>query len=70
VRPALWLGRVSTSVLEQFVIGAGITGGVTGAVRASSAAVRRLQTGFLRYYAAAMVVSITAVALYFLISST
>jgi NADH-quinone oxidoreductase subunit L len=70
VRPALWFGRVATSVLEQFVIGGGVTGGVTGAVRVSSAAVRRLQTGFLRYYAAAMAVSITAVALYFLISST
>jgi NADH-quinone oxidoreductase subunit L len=70
VRPAQWFGRVATSVLEQFVIGGGVTGGVTGAVRVSSAAVRRLQTGFLRYYAAAMVVSITAVALYFLISST
>jgi NADH-quinone oxidoreductase subunit L len=70
VRPALWFGRVATSVLEQFVIGGAVTGGVTGAVRASSAAVRRLQTGFLRYYAAAMVVGITAVALYFLISST
>jgi NADH-quinone oxidoreductase subunit L len=70
VRPALWFGRVTSSVLEQFVIGGGVTGGVTGAVRVSSAAVRRLQTGFLRYYAAAMVISITAVALYFLISST
>jgi NADH-quinone oxidoreductase subunit L len=70
VRPVLWFGRVATSVLEPLVIGGGVTGGVTGVVRAGSAAVRRLQTGFLRYYAAAMVVGITAIALYFLISST
>jgi NADH-quinone oxidoreductase subunit L len=70
VRPVMWFGRVANSVLEPMVIGGGVTGGVTGVVRAGSAAVRRLQTGFLRYYAAAMVVSLTLVALYFLISST
>jgi hypothetical protein len=32
--------------------------------------VRRWQTGFLRYYAAAIVVGMFAVSLYFLISST
>jgi NADH-quinone oxidoreductase subunit L len=47
-----------------------ITDGTTGAVRASSAAVRRAQTGFLRYYAALMIVCVFAVGLYFLISST
>ncbi len=70
VRPVLWFGRVATSVLEPLVIGGGVTGGVTGVVRAGSAAVRRFQTGFLRYYAAAMVVGVAAIALYFLISST
>ena len=38
-------------------------------MRAGSAAVRRAQTGFLRYYAALMVVGLSGVALYFLISS-
>ncbi len=70
VRPALWLGRLTESVLERRVIDGVLTGGATGAVRAGSAAVRRAQTGFLRYYAAAMVVCISGVALYFLISST
>ena len=70
VRPALWLGRMAGSVLERAVIGEGVTGGTLGVVRAGSAAVRRAQTGFLRYYAAAMVVCLTGVALYFLISST
>jgi NADH-quinone oxidoreductase subunit L len=70
VRPALWFGRVAESVLERIVIGGAVTGGATGAVRAGSAAVRRAQTGFVRYYAAAMVIAITCVALYFLISSS
>jgi NADH-quinone oxidoreductase subunit L len=70
VRPSAWFGRVADSVLEQIVIGGGITGGTTAVVRAGSAAVRRLQTGFLRYYAAVMVIAVTGVGLYFLISST
>jgi NADH-quinone oxidoreductase subunit L len=57
-------------VLERVVIGGVVTGGTTGIVRAGSAAVRRAQTGFVRYYAAVMVVCISGVALYFLISST
>jgi NADH-quinone oxidoreductase subunit L len=70
VRPALWLGRVAESVFERAVIGGGVTGGTVAIVRAGSAAVRRAQTGFLRYYAAAMLIGLSATALYFLISST
>jgi NADH-quinone oxidoreductase subunit L len=70
VRPALWLGGVAQSVLERTVIGGGVTGGTLGAVRAGSAIVRRAQTGFLRYYAAAMIICLSGVALYFLISSS
>ncbi len=70
VRPSLLVGRVSDSVLERIVITGGVTGGVTGLVRAGSAAVRRAQTGFLRYYAAAIVLGLSALSLYFLISST
>jgi NADH-quinone oxidoreductase subunit L len=70
VRPALAIGRFTESVLERIVISGGVTGGVTGAVRSGSAAVRRAQTGFLRYYAGAMVLGLSAVVLYFLISST
>jgi NADH-quinone oxidoreductase subunit L len=69
VRPALLLGRLADSVLERIVVSGGITGGVTGVVRAGSAAVRRAQTGFLRYYAAALILCLTLVTLYFLISS-
>jgi NADH-quinone oxidoreductase subunit L len=70
VRPVLWFGRFVDAVLERTLIGGVITGGTVGVVRAGSAAVRRAQTGFVRYYAAAMIVCLSGVALYFLISST
>ncbi len=70
VRPALWVGRFTESVLERVLVSGTITDGTLGAVRAGSAAVRRLQTGFLRYYAAALVVGMSAIALYFLIASS
>jgi NADH-quinone oxidoreductase subunit L len=70
VRPTQWLGRFTGSVLERGLIGGGVTGGTVGLVRACSAAVRRMQTGFVRYYAGAMLVGIFGMALYFLISAT
>jgi NADH-quinone oxidoreductase subunit L len=70
VRPALLVGRLAESVLERIVIGGAITGGVVGAVRAGSAAVRRAQTGVLRFYAAAVILGVAFVALYFLVSSS
>jgi NADH-quinone oxidoreductase subunit L len=69
VRPTLWLGRVVTTGVERGVIGA-VGDGTASAVRAGGAAVRRAQTGYLRYYAALMLVCVAGVALYFLISST
>jgi NADH-quinone oxidoreductase subunit L len=70
VRPSLWMGRFAESVVERFAIDGILTSGTSGAVRAGSAAVRRAQTGFLRYYAAVMIVCISGVALYFLLSSS
>jgi NADH-quinone oxidoreductase subunit L len=70
VRPALWLGRVAESVFERSIVQGFLTGGTVAIVRASSAAVRRTQTGFLRYYAAAVIVGVTGTALYFLVSSS
>src|SRR5947209_3903903 len=70
VRPSLWTGRLVEGVLERSLISGALTGGTTGAVGAVSAAVRRAQTGFLRYYAALMIVALSGVALYFLISSS
>jgi NADH-quinone oxidoreductase subunit L len=70
VRPTLWTGRLVESVLERRLIAGAMTGGTAGAVGAVSAAVRRAQTGFVRYYAALMIVALSGVALYFLISSS
>jgi NADH-quinone oxidoreductase subunit L len=69
VRPALMFGRLAEA-LERIVVAGGVTGGTVGAIRAGSAAVRRAQTGFLRYYAALMVVGVFGVGLYFLVSSS
>jgi NADH-quinone oxidoreductase subunit L len=70
VRPVLAFGRFAESVGERVVVSGGITGGTVGVVRACSAVVRRVQTGFLRYYAAFVVVGLTVVAFYYLVSST
>ena len=70
VRPVQWLGRFTETVLERGVIAGGVTGGTVGVVRAASAAVRRAQTGFLRYYAAVVIVGLARLALYFLISAS
>ncbi|MGN6870694.1 MAG: NADH-quinone oxidoreductase subunit L, partial [Solirubrobacteraceae bacterium] len=70
VRPSLWTGRLVESVLERRLISGAMTGGTAGAVGAVSAAVRRAQTGFVRYYAALMILALSGVALYFLISSS
>jgi NADH-quinone oxidoreductase subunit L len=70
VRPAQLSGRFAQTVLDGGLIAGGVTGSGTGIVRAASAAVRRAQTGFLRYYVALMIVGVGAVALYFLIAST
>jgi NADH-quinone oxidoreductase subunit L len=70
VRPVLWTGRLIDTVGERSLIQGVFTGGATGVVRAGSAAVRRAQTGFVRYYAALMIVCVGGVALYFLISSS
>jgi NADH-quinone oxidoreductase subunit L len=69
VRPGQWLGRFGESVLERGVIAGGVTGGTLGVIRALSATVRRLQTGFMRYYAAAMLAGMFGMALYFLLAS-
>jgi NADH-quinone oxidoreductase subunit L len=70
VRPALWIGRLVDFVLERTLIGGVVTGAPVGVVRAGSVAVRRVQTGYLRYYAAAMIVCMSGIAAYFLISSS
>jgi len=41
----------------------------TRSIGAASAAVRRVQTGYLRYYAALLLVGVTGLGAYFLISA-
>jgi NADH-quinone oxidoreductase subunit L len=70
VRPFAWVGRFARDVFERVVINGVIVGGPTGAVRAGSAAVRAVQSGFLRYYAALLLVGVTGLGLYFLLAAS
>ena len=70
VRPFGWFGRFARNTFERLVISGLFVGGTSGAVRAGSAAVRAVQSGFLRYYAALLLVGVTALGLYFLISAS
>jgi NADH-quinone oxidoreductase subunit L len=70
VRPGRLVGAVAQSVIERVFINSGVTGGATGVVRAGSAAVRGMQSGFLRYYAALLIAGLAGVGLYFLLASS
>ncbi len=70
VRPFAMSGRFARDVFERVVINGVFVGGPSGAVRAGSAAVRAVQSGFLRYYAALLLVGVTALGLYFLIAAS
>jgi NADH-quinone oxidoreductase subunit L len=69
VRPASWLGRFASTTFERLVVDGALVGGATGTVRLASAAVRRVQTGYLRYYAALLLMGITSLGAYFLIAA-
>jgi NADH-quinone oxidoreductase subunit L len=70
VRPFAWSGRFARDVFERVVINGIVVDGPAGAVRAGSAAVRAVQSGFLRYYAALLLVGVTALGLYFLLAAS
>ncbi len=69
VRPAAAAGRFASGTFERVFVQDTMIGGTTGVVRAGSAAVRAVQSGFLRYYAAMLVLGLTAVGLYFLLQT-
>jgi NADH-quinone oxidoreductase subunit L len=69
VRPGAWLGRFANSTFERVVVDGALVGGAGGVVRLASAAVRRVQTGYLRYYAALLLMGITSLGAYFLIAA-
>jgi NADH-quinone oxidoreductase subunit L len=70
VRPVLWLGRFSQSTFERLIVNGLLVGGPVGLIRAGSAAVRSRQTGFLRAYAALMLLGIAGVVLWFLVEAS
>ncbi|HET6550046.1 MAG TPA: NADH-quinone oxidoreductase subunit L [Solirubrobacter sp.] len=69
VRPVAWLGRFAYSTFERVFVNGALVGGSTGAIRTLSAAVRGIQSGYLRYYAALLLVGLTGLGAYFLISA-
>ncbi|HWX44209.1 MAG TPA: NADH-quinone oxidoreductase subunit L [Solirubrobacteraceae bacterium] len=69
VRPAAAGGRWARDTFERVFVDDTLVGGTTGIVRAGSAAVRAVQSGFLRYYAALLLLGVGALGLYFLLQS-
>jgi NADH-quinone oxidoreductase subunit L len=69
VRPAAWFGRWGQQTFERVFVTGTLMGATTGIVRAGSAAVRGAQSGFIRAYAALLLVGVVGVGLYFLIQS-
>jgi NADH-quinone oxidoreductase subunit L len=69
VRPAAWLGRFASTTFERVVVQGALVGGASGLVGLAGAAVRRVQTGYLRYYAALLLMGLTSLGAYFLIAA-
>ena len=69
VRPAGALGSFAKDTFERVFVDDTLVGGTTGLVRAGSAAVRAAQSGFVRYYAALLVLGVAGVGFYFLLQS-
>jgi NADH-quinone oxidoreductase subunit L len=70
VRPFAWLGRFGQQTFERVFVEGTLVGGTSGLVRAGSAAVRAVQSGLLRAYAALLVLGLLVVGLYFLLQSS
>jgi NADH-quinone oxidoreductase subunit L len=68
VRPVLGFGRWANSTFERYVV-QGIVNGTAGAARGANAAVRTVQSGYLRSYALLLVTGVAGLALYFLVQS-
>ncbi len=69
VRPMAAAGRFATGTFERVVVEGALVDGTVSVVRAGSAAVRAVQSGLLRYYAALLMLGVAAVGLYFLLQS-
>jgi NADH-quinone oxidoreductase subunit L len=69
VRPAVAVGAFARDTFERLFVQDTLIGGTTGIVRAGSAAVRAAQSGFVRYYAALLVLGVACVGFYFLLQT-
>ncbi len=69
VRPFGWFGRFGQQTFERVFVQGTLVGGTTSIVRAGSAAVRAMQSGLLRAYAALLVLGALVVVFYFLAQS-
>jgi NADH-quinone oxidoreductase subunit L len=69
VRPVAAVGQFARDTFERLFVQDTLVGGTTGLVRAGSAAVRAAQSGFVRYYAALLVLGVTGVGFYFLLQA-
>jgi NADH-quinone oxidoreductase subunit L len=69
VRPFAWFGRFAQQTFERVFVNGTLVGGTSGLVRAGSAAVRAMQSGFLRAYAALLLLGAGLVILYFLLQT-
>jgi NADH-quinone oxidoreductase subunit L len=69
VRPTAAAGAFAKNTFERAFVDDTLIGGTTGIVRAGSAAVRAVQNGFVRYYAALLIVGVAGVGFYFLLQS-
>jgi NADH-quinone oxidoreductase subunit L len=69
IAPVAAAGRFARDTFERVFVDETLIGGATGIVRAGSAAVRAAQSGFVRYYAALLVVGVSGVGLYFLLQT-
>ena len=67
VRPVVWVGQWAQDSFERVVINGALIGGSSGLVKAGSAAVRAIQTGLIRAYAALVIGGLSIVLLYFLV---
>jgi len=69
VKPAVAAGLFARDTFERLFVEETLIGGTTGIVRAGSAAVRAAQSGFVRYYAALLVLGVAGVGFYFLLQT-
>jgi len=69
VAPVAAAGRFGKDTFERLFVQDTMIGGTTGLVRAGSAAVRAAQSGFVRYYAALLILGVAGVGFYFLLQT-